>query len=63
MTFFAPDLFRNFGLGFFAGAMILGAATVGDWGPHIESPAQASEVFEAPQADDIFVIEPLEISE
>ncbi len=63
MTLFSADLFRNFGLGFMAGAVMLGAATIGDWAPQLESPAQAAAPLEAPAPSAEFLIEPLEISE
>ncbi|MEP3422464.1 MAG: hypothetical protein ABJN35_12065 [Erythrobacter sp.] len=63
MTLFSADLFRNFGFGFLAGAAILGASTIADWGPHLETPAQAATPLEAPSASSEFTIEPLEISQ
>ena len=63
MTFFSADLFRNFGIGFFAGFIILGASTIGDWGPHLESPAKAATLLEAPAPSAEFVIEPWETSQ
>lgn len=63
MTLFSADLFRSFGVGFMAGAVMLGAATIGDWGPQLESSAQAAAPLEAPAASADFLIEPLEISE
>ncbi len=63
MTLFTPDLYRNFAIGFAAGALMVGAATIDQWGPHLEAPAQAAEPLSAPQPADEFVIEPWEISE
>jgi len=63
MTLFSADLFRNFGIGFLAGAAILAAATIGDWGPHLETPAQAATPLEAPAPSADFVIEPWENSQ
>ena len=60
MTLFAPDLFRNFALGFAAGTVLIGAVTVDQWGPELESPAIAAEPIAAPQASADFLIEPLE---
>lgn len=54
MTLFAPDLYRNFAFGFVAGALVVGAATVADWG---ESPANAATPLEAPSPAADFVIE------
>ncbi|MHA7820715.1 MAG: hypothetical protein ACX930_13800 [Erythrobacter sp.] len=62
MTLFSADLFRNFALGFVAGALIVGAATADQWVGDIESPARAAVPLEAPQADSDFLIEPIEIS-
>lgn len=60
MTLFSADLYRNFALGFVAGALIVGAATADQWAGQIESPARAAVPLEAPQADADFLIEPLE---
>lgn len=60
MTLFTPDLYRNFALGFVAGGMIVGAATIDEWLPALESPAQAAAPIEAPQPSAEFLIEPLE---
>ena len=48
MKLFAPDLYRNFAIGFVAGAAILGFARFEDWSDQISPPAQASERMEAP---------------
>ncbi len=63
MTLFSSDLFRSFGIGFVVGGLIVGAATIGQWGPELESPANAAEPIEAPAPSSEFLIEPLEISE
>ncbi|AWW73311.1 hypothetical protein CD351_02590 [Erythrobacter sp. KY5] len=60
MTLFAPDLYRNFALGFAAGGLLVAAATVDQWGSRLESPAIAAQPLEAPQPADEFVIVPLE---
>ena len=62
MTLFSSDLFRNFGVGFMAGAVIMAASTIDQWGPQLESPAQAASPLEAPAPSAEFLIEPLEIS-
>ncbi len=49
MRLFASDLFRQFGIGFVAGTMIVGAATIDQWSDEISPPAQAAEVAQAPQ--------------
>lgn len=60
MTLFAPDLYRNFGIGFIVGAAIVGTATVEQWGGRIESPARAATPLEAPAPSAEFLIAPLE---
>lgn len=62
MTLFSADLFRNFGIGFAAGALLVGTATAGQWAPQLESPARASSPLQAPSADAEFLIEPLEVT-
>jgi len=59
MTLFTPDLYRNFWLGFGVGALMVGAATIGDWAPHLASPAYASELPEAPYVSGKFEIKPI----
>ena len=63
MNLFSADLFRLFGVGFVAGTLMLGAATVDQWGPHIESPAQAAAPLQAPAPSAEFLIEPFDASE
>ena len=63
MTLFSADLFRNFGFGFLAGALMVAAATIGEWAPQLESPAIAAEPIEAPQPADEFLITPLEAAQ
>lgn len=60
MTLFAPDLYRNFAFGFVAGALMVGAAAIGDGTPRLASPALAAEPAPAPEISSEFVIEPLE---
>ena len=62
MTLFAPDLYRNFAIGFGIGALGLGIAHTADGGDTFESPAHAATVIEAPEPAADFVIEPLEIA-
>lgn len=62
MTLFSDDLYRNFGIGFAVGAMIVGVSTIDQWGPELESAAQAAPMIETSQALEPaaeFVIEPL----
>jgi hypothetical protein len=58
MRLFSSDLYRNFGIGFALGAVLVVGANAKDWGV-LESPAQAAEqrgVVPAPTAE--FVIAP-----
>jgi hypothetical protein len=64
MPFFSPDLYRSFGLGFVAGALIVSAATADQWGKEIAPAAQAAEVRQAPeQTLPEFVIEAIAAGE
>jgi hypothetical protein len=56
MRLFAPDLFRNFAIGFVLGAVLIAGARVDQWGDQISSPAQAAEPSPAPPASGDFVI-------
>ena len=49
MTLFAPDLYRNFALGFAAGAAILAISNFDAWSDQISPPAQAAEMVKTPQ--------------
>jgi hypothetical protein len=58
MRLFTTDLFRNFGIGFVLGAVLIVGANAKDWGT-LASPAQAAEPadrVEAPAAE--FAIAP-----
>lgn len=61
MRLFAPDLFRNFGIGFALGALLVVGASAREWGT-LAPPAQAAELAatgaaaDAPTAE--FVIAP-----
>lgn len=59
MRLFAPDLYRNFGIGFALGALLIvvGANVQGSGGP-VASPAQAAEVVKVPAPTAEFVIAP-----
>lgn len=63
MTLFSPDLYRNFALGFAAGALMVGAATIDEWAGEIESPARAAQPIEAPRAHADFDIHAWEIEQ
>lgn len=56
MRLFAPDLYRNFAIGFAAGAVLIAGANVDRWGAELSSPARAAETLHAPQPSDDFVI-------
>ena len=49
MSFFTPDLYRQFGLGFLIGAALLAAANADALSDHVSPPAQAAETPIAPQ--------------
>lgn len=51
MRLFAPDLYRNFAIGFAAGAMLIAAASSEQWGSELASPAQAAETAHTPGPD------------
>lgn len=62
MRLFSSDLFRNFGIGFVLGAVLIVGANAEDWSGAVASPAQAAELnantngVPAPAAE--FVIAP-----
>lgn len=60
MQLFTADLYRNFALGFLAGALIMGVATFDQWSDQIAPPARAAEPAAVLDVADDFVIEPLE---
>ncbi len=49
MRLFAPDLYRNFGLGFVLGALLIVGTDVEDWSNAVASPARAAEPVAAGQ--------------
>ncbi len=60
MRLFSPDLFRNFGIGFAFGALlIVVSANARDGNGAVASPAQAAEVVKAPEPTAEFVIAPV----
>lgn len=63
MQLFTADLYRNFALGFAAGALIMGVATFDQWSDQIAPPARAAEPTPTPEVQADFVIEPLEETE
>ena len=62
MNLLSSDLFRNFGIGFVAGSLIVAVATIDQWGGNIETPARAAQPLEAPQPSPEFQIAPLEVA-
>jgi len=58
MHLFSTDLFRNFAIGFAAGAVLLAGANVENWGGELGSPAQAATMLKAPAPSAEFVIAP-----
>jgi hypothetical protein len=62
MRLFSPDLFRNFGIGFVLGALLIAGANAESWGGALAPAAQAAEMRQtSPVADDVaaeFVIAP-----
>lgn len=61
MRLFTPDLYRNFGIGFFATTLALGVSSVDDWSQidaDFAPAAQAAEVpFEPVEVAPEFLIE------
>jgi hypothetical protein len=58
MRLFSNDLFRNFAIGFAAGAVIVAGVNVEDWDGRLASPAQAAAMPKAPAPSAEFVIAP-----
>jgi len=59
MRLFSTDLFRNFGIGFVVGALLIAGANAQSWGGELAPAAQAAELHQpakAPAAE--FVIAP-----
>lgn len=55
MRLFTSDLYRNFGIGFVAGALALGASSIDDWSQVSSDFAPAAQAAEAN-------FEPVEVS-
>ncbi|MFN3990698.1 MAG: hypothetical protein ACK4IS_10620 [Erythrobacter sp.] len=51
MRLFAPDLYRNFAIGFAAGALLIAGVSAGQWGDEVSAPARAAEVPHTPGPD------------
>jgi len=64
MRLFSSDLFRNFGIGFVLGAVLIVGANAEGWSGTVASPAQAAELRSPaqtiPAPSDEFVISPAE---
>jgi hypothetical protein len=60
MRLFSSDLFRNFGIGFALGAVLIVGANAEDWDSAVASPAQAAEIHQTPAPAAEFVIAPQE---
>lgn len=58
MRFFSSDLYRNFGIGFVVGALLVVGARTESWSGELSSPAQASAPLKAPAPSAEFVIAP-----
>jgi hypothetical protein len=62
MRLFSSDLFRNFGIGFVLGAVLIVGANAESWSGAVASPAQAAELNAntsgVPAPADEFVIAP-----
>lgn len=59
MRLFSPDLFRNFGIGFALGAVLIVGGHAESWSGAVASPAQAAEPYQTPAPADDFVIAPI----
>lgn len=61
MRLFASDLYRNFGIGFVLGTVLVVGVNAQSWEGAVASPAQAAEVPQAPAAPSAeFTIAPFE---
>ncbi|MEM9502043.1 MAG: hypothetical protein AAF941_09375 [Pseudomonadota bacterium] len=56
MRLFAPDLYRNFGIGFVAGALAIGATAIEDWQNIDTDIVPMARAAEAPQPSSEFLI-------
>lgn len=60
MRLFSSDLFRNFGIGFVLGAVLIVGANAESWSDAVAAPARAAEIVQAPAPAAEFVIAPSE---
>ncbi|QUL37175.1 hypothetical protein [Erythrobacter sp. JK5] len=51
MRLFSSDLYRNFGIGFLAGAVLIGATSIDDWTAVDASLATSAQAAEMTQPD------------
>jgi len=62
MRLFSSDLFRNFGIGFVLGAVLIAGANADSWSGELAPAAQAAELRKSPAPQDAataeFVIAP-----
>lgn len=58
MRLFSSDLFRNFGIGFIVGTVLVVGANAERWDGAVAPQAQAAETFQAPAPAADFVIAP-----
>ncbi|MEE4288031.1 MAG: hypothetical protein V2J14_01570 [Erythrobacter sp.] len=58
MTFFTPDLYRRFGIGFLIGAALIAAANAKPLAEQVSPPAHAAQTLEAPQPAPEFMVDP-----
>lgn len=58
MRLFNNDLFRNFAIGFTAGALLIAGSNAKSLGAELSSPANAAEMVRAPVPSAEFVIAP-----
>lgn len=56
MRLFSTDLYRNFGIGFVVGALLVAGANAESWSGDLGSPALAAEMPKAPAVSADFVI-------
>lgn len=61
MRLFASDLYRNFGIGFVLGTVLVVGVNAQSWAGAMASPAQAAEMPQAPVAPSAeFAVPPVE---
>ena len=58
MRLFSSDLYRNFGIGFLVGALLVAGANAEVWSGAVAAPAQAAQLAQEPAPAADFVIAP-----